>query len=399
MSNLNAPPRHVKEADRTRSVAPGVVPAEMGRSALVVPTRVGDPDLMRHGIGVIVVAASLGLLAGCGSSPAPSVRQGSVATGVVTTAGSPSGARSAGTGHVLTVGGNAWVAVSVARLWQSPSAPWPVDAPALSSPVRFRAWLSAMTLDQRRALDVRSQTEALLGDRVVVVRLRPHWARVVVPTQPSQKDRRGYPGWVPLRQLTARPPTRTAQVATVTSRTAWLRSDGGDNARIIEISVGTRLPALGRVGHYVRVLTPRGVTRRLASGAVVVRAPGHAALAATRVGLRRTAKSFLGLQYLWGGLSGFGLDCSGLTWLDYRVHGIRIPRDALPQSRHGRHTATRHVGDLLFYASDGLVHHVSMYIGGGDMIHAPRTGEPVHIARVSEQPLSSEYVGARRYVP
>jgi cell wall-associated NlpC family hydrolase len=256
-----------------------------------------------------------------------------------------------------------------------------------------------MTLDQRRALDVRSNTEALLGDRVVIVRLRPHWAKVVVPSQPSQKNRRGYPGWVPLRQLTARAPTRTAKVATVTSRTAWLRSDDADNARTIEISFGTRLHVAGRVGHYVRVLTPRGVVRRLSRGAVVVQAPGDAAIAFTRAGLRRTAKSFLGLQYLWGGLSGFGLDCSGLTWLDYRVHGIRIPRDALPQSRHGRHTSTRAVGDLLFYASNGLVHHVSMYIGGGYMIHAPRTGEPVQIVRFSQQPLRSEYAGARRYGP
>ena len=353
---------------------------------------------MRHGIRALAAAALLGPLAAC-SSPAQSVPHAHGSSGVEAAAWPSSGARSASTGQVLTIGHSAWVAVSVARLWQSPSAPWPVDGPALRSPVRFRAWLRGMTLDQRRALDLRSDTEALLGDRVVIVRLRPHWAKVVVPSQPSQKDRRGYPGWVPLRQLTARAPTRTAQVATVTSRTAWLRSDDAHHARTIEISFGTRLYVVGQAGHDVRVRTPRGVVRRLAVGAVAVRAPGAAALAATRVGLRRTARSFLGLQYLWGGLSGFGLDCSGLTWLDYRVHGIRIPRDALPQSRRGHHTSRRAVGDLLFYASAGLVHHVSMYLGGGYMIHAPRTGEPVQIAKVRAQPLASEYAGARRYLP
>lgn len=347
---------------------------------------------MRHGTGVVAAAALVGLVAACGP-PALSAPQGDGPSGPV------SGARVDAPGRALQVGHSAWVAVSVARLWQSPSAPWPVDRPALRSPVRFRAWLGAMTLDQRRALDLRSDTEALLGDRVVVVRLRPHWAKVVVPSQPGPKDRRGYPGWVPLRQLTARTPTRTAEVATVTSRTAWLRTDDAAATRTIEVSIGTRLHVVGRAGHAVRVRTPRGVVRRLSGRTVVVGAPGEAPLPATRAGLSRTAKSFLGLQYLWGGLSGFGLDCSGLTWLDYRVHGIRIPRDALPQSRRGRRPATRGVGDLLFYASHGLVHHVSMYLGGGYMIHAPRTGEPVQVARVSEQPLASEYVGARRYLP
>ena len=256
-----------------------------------------------------------------------------------------------------------------------------------------------MTLDQRRALDVRSATEALLGDRLVVVRLRPHWAKVVVPSQPSPKDRRGYPGWVPRSQLTASAPPRTARVATVTSRTAWLRSDDVDSVRTIEISFGTTLHVLGRVGGYVRVRHREAFLAGVSSDAVVVHAPGVAARAPTRADLERTAKSFLGLHYLWGGLSGFGLDCSGLTWLDYRVHGIRIPRDALPQSRRGRHTATRRVGDLLFYASNGLVHHVSMYIGGGYMIHAPHTGASVQIVRFSAEPLRSEYAGARRYLP
>jgi cell wall-associated NlpC family hydrolase len=148
----------------------------------------------------------------------------------------------------------------------------------------------------------------------------------------------------------------------------------------------------------VRVLAPGGTVRRLAAGTVAVHQRGTPAIPASRAGLVGTARSFLGLQYLWGGLSGFGLDCSGLTWLDYRVHGIRIPRDALPQSRHGRRTSTRAPADLLFYASNGRVHHVSMYLGNGQMIHAPRTGRPVTIVAFSAPPLRTEYVGARRYL-
>lgn len=300
--------------------------------------------------------------------------------------------------NALTPGRSAWVAVSVARLWRAPSAPWAVDAPALQAPVRFRAWLGKMTLAQRRALYLRSDTEALLGDRVVVVRLRPHWAKVVVPSQPTPKDPRGYPGWVPRRQLSATHPARTTQFATVIARTAWLRRDEAAADRLIEVSFGTRLPLLERRPGYVRVVTPRGRVRRLVGSAVAVHDRGDPALAPGRASLVSTARSFLGVQYLWGGLSGFGLDCSGLTWLDHRAHGIRIPRDSLPQSQHGTRVSTRVPGDLLFYASNGRVHHVSMYVGDGDMIHAPGTGQPVKIVPFSAQPLRSEYAGARRYL-
>jgi cell wall-associated NlpC family hydrolase len=146
------------------------------------------------------------------------------------------------------------------------------------------------------------------------------------------------------------------------------------------------------------VVTPRGELRRLATRKVAVHAPGAPAILPSRASVVSTAKSFLGEEYLWGGLSGFGIDCSGLTWLDYRLHGIRTPRDALPQSQHGQLVTTRRPGDLLFYASNGLVHHVSIYLGDGEMVHAPHTGSVVRIESFANQPLRSEYAGARRYL-
>jgi cell wall-associated NlpC family hydrolase len=292
----------------------------------------------------------------------------------------------------LQAGRSAWVRVAMARLWQSPGAPRAVDRPALTAPVHLRRWLAAMSLSQRRALSSHSDTEALLGERVVVRELRGSWARVVVPDQPSPKARGGYPGWIPTRQLTATAPPRTSRVATVVQRTVWLRHDDAAATKTAEISSGTTLPYLGRAGSWVRVQLPTGV-RRIAASTVAVHdrgtpaIPGHGVLA--------TALHYRGLAYLWGGLSGFGLDCSGLTWLSYRLHGIRIPRDALPQSRSGTRVARSalHKGDLIFYATHGVVHHVTMYAGSGRMIEAPRTG-----ARVTVDPVrSSGYWGARRY--
>ena len=331
---------------------------------------------VRGTVSVVLTAATALALVGWGSSAAAT---GSVAA--------PS----------LQVGRSAWVSVSVATLWRSPDSTRAVDAPALANPARIQQWLGDMTLTQRRALNGHADTQALLGDQVQVVRLRPKWAKVVVPSQPSQLDPRGYPGWVPRRQLTARPPVSSPQQATVVARTAWLRTDQSDPARVFRISFGTRLPVVGEDGRWVRVETPDGVVRRVLRSAAVLHQPGEPALPASTSSLMSTATSFVGLPYLWSGLSGFGLDCSGLTWLDYRVHGITIPRDALPQSRHGTPVAHPGPGDLMFYATAGHVHHVSMYLGNGTMVQAPHTGARVQVVATSLPVYSSEYAGARRY--
>jgi cell wall-associated NlpC family hydrolase len=297
--------------------------------------------------------------------------------------------------HAVPAGRSAWVSVAVARLWESPSSPRAVDAPALAAPVRFRSWLAHMSLSERRALSFHSDTEALLGERVVVTGVRGSWAHVVVPDQPSQKDPRGYPGWVPLRQLTSAAPPSSGPVAPVVRRTTWLRTDTSSAAKVLEVSYGTVLPVVARGPSVVRVRTPLGAVRRVDPADVAVHARGTSARPRTGVDLVRSARSFSGLPYLWGGLSGFGLDCSGLTWVDHRVHGRVIPRDALPQSRHGRFVARSSLrpGDLIFYATNGLVHHVTMYAGAGRMVEAPHTGAVVRTVPVR----GFEYLSARRY--
>ncbi|HSE72142.1 MAG TPA: C40 family peptidase [Nocardioidaceae bacterium] len=302
--------------------------------------------------------------------------------------------------RALRAGRSAWVTVSVATLWRSPSSPRRVDRPALAAPARIGRWLAAMSTEQRRALTGRADTQALLGDRVRVLRVRGTWARVAVPDQPSPLHRRGYPGWVPRRQLTPDRPSASPRVVTVLNRTAWLRTDDQAARRALRVSFGTRLPHAGTVGRFARVRTPDGEVRRVSLAAVAVHPRTEAARPATGRGLVRTARSFTGLDYLWAGRSGFGLDCSGLTSLVHRVHGKVIPRDAAPQSQAGTRVRFRDLrrGDLMFFRRDGVVHHVSMYAGNGRMVHAPRTGSTVEVVPVSTQPYRSEFSGGRRYL-
>jgi cell wall-associated NlpC family hydrolase len=175
----------------------------------------------------------------------------------------------------------------------------------------------------------------------------------------------------------------TTYVATVTRVTAWLRTASG--AGVLEVGIGTRLPVVSTTATTARVATPTGSVLRIYRSAVVVRTAKAAALAATSGGVVATAKRFLGVPYLWGGRSGFAVDCSGFTNLVFGLHGIRLPRDADDQSWAGRAVARAAIraGDLTFYGPSSAPTHVALYVGSGTLIHAPSAGHPVSYVSVS----------------
>jgi cell wall-associated NlpC family hydrolase len=202
-----------------------------------------------------------------------------------------------------------------------------VDAPVTADEPDLSAWTSALSLEDRLGLVGRTQTQLLRGEPVEVVQTGPAgWVRIVAPWQPSPKDGRGYPGWVRSTHLSP-------------------------------AAAGTAGP----------VAPP-------------------ATIAATPVTVLERARGFLGLGYLWGGLSHYGVDCSGLVHLSYRGAGVVVPRDADAQ-----HAAARPVGlgeeqagDLYFFArDDGYVFHVGFVTSPGRMLHAPQSGQ-----RVEDAPLT-----------
>jgi cell wall-associated NlpC family hydrolase len=335
-------------------------------------------DIAHHGRLLLLAGltvAMLGCASGTGSGADGTARPAPTAT-------SPAAARPLAVA-AISAGSHVWVSVAVATLWTSPSAPRPVDAPALAAPARIRSWLAAMSTTVRRGLTGRVETQALYGEPLTVTAVSGSWLRVVAPTQSTSRDRRGYPGWVPRRQVTAHAPTATAYVATVTRITAWLRTATG--AGVLEIGLGTRLPVLSTTTTTARVATPTGSVLRIYRSAVVVRPARAAALAATAGGVVATAKRFLGVPYLWGGRSGFAVDCSGFTNLVFGLHGIRLPRDADDQSRVGTAVARAHIraGDLTFYGPSAAPTHVALYVGASTLIQAPSAGRPVGYVSVS----------------
>ncbi|MFD7981573.1 NlpC/P60 family protein [Streptomyces sp. NPDC059071] len=100
------------------------------------------------------------------------------------------------------------------------------------------------------------------------------------------------------------------------------------------------------------------------------------------------ARAQLGKPYVWGATGPSAYDCSGLTQASWRAAGVSLPRTTYTQINAGRRVSRSELapGDLVFFYSG--ISHVGLYIGGGQMIHAPRPGAPVRIAPIDEMPFA-----------
>lgn len=96
----------------------------------------------------------------------------------------------------------------------------------------------------------------------------------------------------------------------------------------------------------------------------------------------------IGLPYVWGATGPGSYDCSGLTQAAWRAAGVSLPRTTYTQINAGTRVAESELrpGDLVFFYSG--ISHVGLYIGHGEMIHAPHPGAPIRIAPISEMPFA-----------
>ncbi|MFE5791820.1 NlpC/P60 family protein [Streptomyces sp. NPDC056503] len=100
------------------------------------------------------------------------------------------------------------------------------------------------------------------------------------------------------------------------------------------------------------------------------------------------ARAQLGKPYVWGATGPSAYDCSGLTQAAWRAAGVSLPRTTYTQINAGRRVSRSELapGDLVFFYSG--ISHVGLYIGGGQMIHAPRPGAPIRVAPIDEMPFA-----------
>lgn len=294
-------------------------------------------------------------------------------------------------------------AVSVATVWTSPDSPRPLDEPALRHPAAITEWLGAMTVKDK--LDLyganRIQTQMLYGTEAVVAEESGDWVKVLIPEQSTRKEGAGYPGWVPKRQLTeASAQSSVDQWAKVSAPRALLtlRSLQAE----IELSFLTRLPVIEETNDGVVVDTPHGEGFLPKDQVRIASRPASCGTEEAGKRLVRQGMRFIGLPYLWGGMSSFGYDCSGFAYSMHKSQGILIPRDASDQADRGQRVERDRLepGDLLFFAYEegkGRVHHVGIYAGDNRMLHSPDSEGCIELVELDGYKLAKEHCISRRY--
>ena len=115
------------------------------------------------------------------------------------------------------------------------------------------------------------------------------------------------------------------------------------------------------------------------------------------------ALSFLGCDYIYGGLSPSGFDCSGFVTYVYKYFGISVTRDAHGQFENDGvpvEKADLSAGDLVFFSSNGggYISHVGIYIGDSEFVHASSNSTGVIVSRLDSAYYISVWAGAKRLI-
>lgn len=201
-----------------------------------------------------------------------------------------------------------------------------------------------------------------------------------------------------------------------------LQAEARARAAAIEAQVAVQERFVASLNSEVQALVAAEEARLAAEAAERARQAAKASQSVGRTGVARQAADpgslgsphpealdiglrYLGVPYVWGGSTPAGFDCSGLTSYVYDELAIDIPRTSQSQYRVGQHIAPDRLdllqpGDLVFFGTDGdpeRVHHVGIYAGGGNYLHAPYTGAVVRVDSLRERISSrADYVGASR---
>lgn len=118
--------------------------------------------------------------------------------------------------------------------------------------------------------------------------------------------------------------------------------------------------------------------------------------------IANTALSKQGSNYVWGASGPNTFDCSGLVWWAHKQNGVNFGRCSTKVLVGMGQSVARgnlQAGDIILFSSNGKasgVHHVGIYVGGGRMVHAPRTGETVKVVNITSGYYNNQYYTARR---
>jgi cell wall-associated NlpC family hydrolase len=211
----------------------------------------------------------------------------------------------------------------------------------------------------------------------------------------------GYLGWVYRPYLHPAPAPQPTHI--IHQPVSLLRQEPDEQSAIVGRALaGMRVAVDANVAGYGQLTLVGGLTGWVPVGDLRALSDIPSTEAEMRQQMVEDSLKFVGVPYLWGGISGFGIDCSGFVRLLYSLAGVQIPRDADMQYDVGRPVEPPfQPGDLLFFGSGQSprsITHVGMSLGGWRTIHSsgPRNG--VYFDDVQAVSwLNDRFIGARTF--
>ncbi|HUV04801.1 MAG TPA: C40 family peptidase [Armatimonadota bacterium] len=254
-------------------------------------------------------------------------------------------------------------------------------------------------LHRDKSADSEQVTQAIMGQTVQIEKDEGEWLYV--------KTWDTYHGWIQSCWVNRGLPQPTTIVTVTSLFTDALWAPDPDGEIWTKLVITTSLEFLDKQGDLIHVRLPDGNEAWLMGKDAKLSVSGEEKLPLGPIAseLVLTAKQFLGVPYLWGGTTPFGLDCSGFLQLVYKIHGVRLVRDAHMQANDPRQAAVEKPdlapGDLIFFAhgeDKGKVAHVGIACGDGTFIHST-ANIGVTISRLDDDPYRRNYWGAGRIGP
>ena len=220
--------------------------------------------------------------------------------------------------------------------------------------------LSVVSMRAKASHAAEQVSQALMGTPVTVLERGAEWSRVQTPD--------GYSGWIINHSLVFPSAAEMQQWSGAPKVMITHPFELHDADRRTDLVAGNVLVAAGdslRLPDGRMILAPAGAFAPLDSLSARPFEPEA---------LPRFAELYMGVPYLWGGLSSKGMDCSGLVRMAYAAQGRILPRDARQQAPLGREIPADSLrsGDLIFFGNPetGRITHVAIYDKGGEYVHA-----------------------------
>jgi hypothetical protein len=257
---------------------------------------------------------------------------------------------------------------------------WPVSVCVFTGVVDLRATPS----DEAELVD-----QASFGEKLRVLGGRDEWIYVQGEDQ--------YFGWARTDAVAQIEDPHESRLRISVPLATVRRAPSISSEQLGVLAAGTILPPDERKGGWVAVRWRRldRFFQAFVATADTTRVADIPTRPPTPDDLLRTAASFLGVPYLWGGTTARGMDCSGFVQQVYRLNGVALPRDADQQAVLGRQVKEARAGDLFFFGAESVTH-VALATSSTEFLHAPMSGAIVERGQLGgDRTLRS----IRRYLP